>query len=39
MLNEPSMERPPDLNKLRKGHLEMGTMESTIIVAQVLLLA
>jgi hypothetical protein len=35
MLNKPSMERPPDLNKLRKEHLEMGIMESTII-AQVL---
>jgi hypothetical protein len=35
MLNKPSMERPSDLNKLRKEHLEKGIMESTVI-AQVL---
>jgi hypothetical protein len=35
MLNKPSMERPPDLSKLRKDHLETGIMESTVI-AQVL---
>jgi hypothetical protein len=35
MLNKPSMERPPDPNKLRKEHLETGIMEFTVI-AQVL---
>ena len=35
MLNKPSMDRGPDLNKLRREHLETGIMESTVI-AQVL---
>jgi hypothetical protein len=35
MLNKPSMDRAPDLNKLRREHLEAGIMESTVI-AQVL---
>ena len=35
MLNQPSAERAPHLNKLRKEYLENGTMESTVI-AQVL---
>jgi hypothetical protein len=34
MLEKPSMDRAPDLNKLRKEHLELGRMESTVI-AQV----
>ena len=34
MLNKPSMDRAPDLNKLRREHLETGIMESTVI-AQV----
>lgn len=35
MLEKPSMDRAPDLNKLRREHLETGIMESTII-AQVM---
>jgi hypothetical protein len=35
MLEKPSMNRAPDLNKLRHEHLETGIMESTVI-AQVL---
>jgi hypothetical protein len=35
MLEKPSMNRAPDLNKLRQEHLEMGIMESTVI-AQVM---
>ena len=31
MLEKPSGERAPDLNKLRREHLETGHMESTVI--------
>lgn len=35
MMEKPSMKRAPDLNKLRREHLDRGKMESTVI-AQVL---